>query len=276
MNGFSVALQSGSILLREGLEAMLIIAALAAIVRRAGLPRQLKELYGGALIAVLASIATAVVFELYFNGAHDDRVEAVVIIIAAMLMLYMSGWLLLRQDSRAWAAEMQNLAERALSSRIAASFALIAFLAVFREGAETILFLHALAGSLGGWSAALAAGLVAAAVCLVGLYVAMQWLALRLPLRPLFLVTSAFLFIMGLRLVGSAVQELQEQVYIPYDSVSLPDWLVAIGVNPTWEALGAQAVIALAAVVSMLVLHARRTARLQAGKAIVASSSGNS
>ena len=60
-----------------------------------------------------------------------------------------------------------------------------------------------------------------------------QRLARRLPLRPLFLVTSAFLFIMGLRLIGGAVQELQEQLYIPYDVIALPEWLIWLGINPT-------------------------------------------
>lgn len=258
MNALSAALQSGSILLREGLEAMLIIAALAAIVRRAGATRQIKELYVGALLAVLASLAAALVFEVYLNGAHDDRVEAAVMIAASALMLYMSGWLFLRQDPRAWQAEVQHSAERALSSGTAASLAVIAFLAVFREGAETVLFLHALAGSAGGWSAALVAGLVGAAVCLSGIYGAMQWLAMRFPLRPLFVLTSIFLFIMGLRLIGGAVQELQEQLYIPYDVIAFPDWLVSLGINPTWEAVGAQLFVAVAAVVSTGVLYARR------------------
>ncbi len=264
MNAWSAALQSGSILLREGLEAMLIIAALAAIVRRAGAIHQLKELYAGALLAVLASLAAAIVFEMYLNGVHDDRLEAAVMIVASGLMLYMSGWLLVRQDPRAWQAEMRHSAECALSSGTAASLALIAFLAVFREGAETVLFLHALAGTAGGWGAALVGGLVGAAVCLVGIYGAMQWLALRLPLRPLFLVTSTFLFIMGLRLIGGAVQELQEQLYVPYDAFAVPDWLVALGINPTWEAVGAQLVVAVAAMLSTLVTYARRRPRTAA------------
>jgi high-affinity iron transporter len=171
----------------------------------------------------------------------------------------MSGWLFLRQDPRAWQAEVQHSAERALSSGTAASLAVIAFLAVFREGAETVLFLHALAGSAGGWSAALVAGLVGAAVCLSGIYGAMQWLAMRFPLRPLFVLTSIFLFIMGLRLIGGAVQELQEQLYIPYDVIAFPDWLVSLGINPTWEAVGAQLFVAVAAVVSTWVLYARRS-----------------
>jgi high-affinity iron transporter len=264
MNALSVALQSGSILLREGLEAMLVIAALAAIVRRAGALRQMKELYAGALLAVLASLAAAIVFEVYLNGAHDDRMEAAVMLVASALMLYMSGWLFVRQDPRAWQAEMRQSAERALSSGTAASLALIAFLAVFREGAETVLFLHALAGTAGGWNAALVGGLVGAAVCLVGIYGAMQWLALRLPLRPLFLVTSAFLFIMGLRLIGGAVQELQEQLYVPYDVFTVPDWLLALGINPTWEAVGAQLAVAVAAMASALVMYVRRRLRTAA------------
>ena len=83
MNAWSAALQSGTILLREGLEAMLVIAALAAIVRRAGAAPPAERLYGGAILAVLASLAAAVVFELYLNGAHDDRLEAAVMIVAA-------------------------------------------------------------------------------------------------------------------------------------------------------------------------------------------------
>jgi high-affinity iron transporter len=258
MNTLSVALQSGTILLREGLEAMLVIAALAAFLRRTGARAALRALYLGALLAVLASFVAAIVFEIYFNGAHDDRLEAVVMIVASALMLYMSGWLFLRQDPRVWQLQVQRSVERALSSGTAIWLALIAFLAVFREGGETVLFLHALAGTSGGWNASLVAGLIVAAVCLVALYAAMQWLALQLPLRPFFLVTSAFLFIMGLHFVGGAIQELQEQVLIPYDVALVPDWVISLGVNPTWEAIGAQLIIAIVAIVSTLVLHLRR------------------
>ncbi len=259
MKDLSTALQSASILLREGLEAMLVIAALAAFLRRAGAPRQLKELYLGAVVAVIASFCTAIFFEVYFNGAHDDRLEAIVMIIASGLMLYMSGWLFLRQDARSWQAHVQRSVEQALSSGTVASLAIIAFLAVFREGAETVLFLHALAATKGGWNGSLIAGLIGAAVCLVELCAAMQWLALRLPLRPFFLLTSAFLFIMGLRLIGGVVQELQEQLLVPYDAVSVPGWTILLGVNPTWEAIGAQLIVAAAAIASMIIVICRRS-----------------
>lgn len=260
MNGLSVSLQSGSILLREGLEAILIITALAAALRRGGVTTGLRPLAVGAILAVLASIGAGVIFQLYFDGAHNDLMEAVVMIVAALLMLYMSGWLFLRQDPKAWKAEIDRSANRALTSGTALSLGSVAFLAVFREGAETVLFLHALAQTSGGWTLALLVGLAAASIALVALYAAMQWLALRLPMRPLFVITSAFLFVMGLRFIGGAIQELQEQTIVPVDSADVPEWFIALGFNPTWEALGIQLVIAVVAAASIFWLTRRQPA----------------
>ena len=258
MNEVSAALQSGSILLREGLEALLVIAALAAFLKRAGVPEKVKPLYLGAGVAILASIGAAVIFELFFEGNHNDYVEAGVLAIASGLMLYMSGWMYLRQDPKAWMSELRGHAERALDSGATVSLAAIAFLAVFREGGETVLFLHALATSTGGWGVGLIAGLVGAALCLAVIFYAMQKLALMLPLRPVFLVTSAFLFIMGLRFVGAALQELQERTVVSFTPAAIPNWLEALGVNPSWEAIGAQLVIAAIAVASTAALRMRR------------------
>jgi high-affinity iron transporter len=266
MNSLSLALQSGGILLREGLEAILVIAALAAFLRRAGASAELKAIYIGAGLAILASMLAAVVFDVFLGGAHDDRLEAVVMLLVSVLMLYMSGWLFLRQNPKAWNATLQLSAQRAMSSGTSLSLAMIAFLAVFREGGETVLFLHALARSSGGWNGGLGIGLVAAAAGLFALYGAMQWLAFRLPLRPVFLLTSAFLFLMGLRFVGGAIQELQEQAIIPYDAVATPNWLVVLGINPTWEAFGAQFVIAAIAAGSILTMYSRRPAAMVAAE----------
>ena len=147
-----------------------------------------------------------------------------------------------------------------MSSGASLSLASIAFLAVFREGGETVLFLHALARSSGGWNAGLNVGLLAAFVGLFALYGAMQWLAFRLPLRPVFLLTSAFLFLMGLRFIGGAVQELQEQAIISYDALAAPDWLIGLGINPTWEAVAAQFAVAVIAAASTLAYSRRPVA----------------
>ena len=230
------------------------------MLRRAGAPEALKPLYLGALAAIVASFGAAIVFELFYNGAHDDRVEALVMAVAAALMFYMSGWLFLRQDPRAWQAELKQLADKALASKTVWSLAAIAFLAVFREGGETVLFLHATATSVGGWGFAMIAGLVVATVALAVIYVGMQWLALKLPLRPVFLITSAFLFVMALRFVAGAVQEMQEQELVSLHTVRVPDWLQAVGVSASWEGMGIQIAVAAAAVLSTLLLAMRRPA----------------
>ncbi|MGE7156697.1 FTR1 family iron permease [Methylorubrum rhodesianum] len=258
----STFVQAFIILFREGLEALLVIAALAAFLRRANAAERIAPVYMGALAAVVASVVMAWVFATFYDGNHSDLFEAGVMLAAAVLLFYMSGWMFLRQDPKAWQADLNRLAERALGAGTVLSLAGIAFLAVFREGAETILFVHALAKSGNGFDASLLSGLAAAALALVAMFVAMQWLALRLPLRPMFIVTSAFLFFMGLRMVGEAFQELQEQALIPFTTEGVPAFVSDWGLsNGSWEALGTQLVILAVAVAAALVSLTRKGAK---------------
>ena len=215
-----VFVQAAVILLREGLEAMLVIAALAAYLKKAGAAERLVALYTGAAIAIVASLVAAYLFQTLNDGQHNDLIEAFVILAAAALMLYVSGWLLVRQDPRAWQAYLKERAEGALAQGTAWAIALLAFLAVFREGAETVLFVYALASSSGGWSPALFAGLAAAAVGLVILFFVINAVASRLPLRAVFLVTSAMLFVMAIKMIGDAILEFQEQLIVPSNPVA--------------------------------------------------------
>ena len=120
--------------------------------------------------------------------------------------------------------------------------------------------MHALASTSGGWSVGLLGGLAGAAALLVAFFYAMQWLALRLPLRPVFLATSAMLFVMGLRFIGAAMQELQEQMLLSYTAAPFDDKISALGFNPSIEALAAQGVVVLAALVGALAITRNRRA----------------
>jgi Iron permease FTR1 family len=111
----STLVQSATILLREGLEAMLVIAALAAYIDKLGMRRRLGALYAGAGAAIVASFFAAWLFEVFNNGVHSDILEGITILGAAALMLYVSGWLLLRQDARAWQQFLKTKADGALS-----------------------------------------------------------------------------------------------------------------------------------------------------------------
>jgi high-affinity iron transporter len=241
----SAFIQAAVILLREGLEAMLVIAALAGYLTKAGAGHRIQALYGGALIAVAASFVAAWLFAVLNSGDHSDVLEGVIILLAAALMLYVSGWLMVKQDPRGWQDYLAHKADSALSQDTIWAVGALAFFAVFREGAETVLFINALAKTEGGWSAGLFAGLAAAAVGLAVLFYFINLIARKLPLRPLFIITSAFLFVMAIKFIGEAVQEFQEQAIITVTEVKGSAFLTAIGLNPTMEALSIQGLVIL-------------------------------
>jgi high-affinity iron transporter len=256
----SAFIQAAVILLREGLEAMLVIAALAGYLTKAGGAHRVRALYAGALAAIGASIIAAWLFAVLNSGEHSDILEGVIILFAAGLMLYVSGWLMVKQDPRGWQDYLAHKADTALAQDTEWAVATLAFLAVFREGAETVLFINALASAEGGWSAGLFAGLGAASVGLAVLFYFINLIAQRIPLRPLFIITSAFLFAMAIKFIGEAVQEFQEQSVLPFTELKDLSWLGDIGLNPTLEALSAQLLVIVFALATYSVVQ--RSSRL--------------
>jgi high-affinity iron transporter len=186
--------------------------------------------------------------------------EGIIILIAASLMLYVSGWLMVKQDPRGWQDYLAHKAVNALAQETAWAVGALAFLAVFREGAETVLFINALAAAEGGWSGGLFAGLALATAGLVVLFYFINLIAQKLPLRPLFIITSAFLFAMAIKFIGEAVQEFQEQSMLPFTELKDVTWLGWIGLNPTLEALSAQLLVIVLALATYSVVE--RNARL--------------
>src|SRR5437773_5300630 len=178
----SAFVQAAVILLREGLEAMLVIAALAGYLTKAGAGHRIQALYGGAIAAVGASIVATWLFAVLNSGEHSDVLEGVIILVAAALMLYVSGWLMVKQDPRGWQEYLAHKADLALAQDTVWAVGALAFLAVFREGAETVLFINALAKNEGGWSAGLFAGLADANAGLAELFFFIKLIARKLPL----------------------------------------------------------------------------------------------
>ncbi|MBR0655558.1 FTR1 family protein [Plastoroseomonas arctica] len=249
MGFLAAAFDTLLILLREGLEAVLVLAALAAFLRRAA-PERVGALAWGAALGILASLLAAAAYAAWRDGAHDDRVEGLTCFAAAGLMLWTGGWLARRSDPRAWQAALAGQAQRALrSGRVAWAVAGIGFLAVFREGAETVLFLGAAGAERAGAWPVLSAALVAA----IALFVIWRLIARatrRLPLRPLFLGTSLLLLVLALRIAAQGLGEFQEQALAPFTPANLPEALEWVGFAPSWEGLALQGVLALVALVA--------------------------
>jgi high-affinity iron transporter len=256
----SAFIQAAIILLREGLEAMLVIAALAGYLTKVGAGHRIQALYGGALAAIAASLIAAWLFAVLNSGEHSDILEGIIILVASGLMLYVSGWLMVKQDPKGWKNYLAHKADYALAQDTVWAVGALAFLAVFREGAETVLFINALATTEGGWSAGLFGGLGAATVGLAVLFYFINLIAQKLPLRPLFIVTSAFLFAMAIKFIGEAVQEFQEQSVLPFTELKSVAWIGNFGLNPTVEALSAQLLVILFALATYSVFQ--RNSRL--------------
>src|SRR5213593_4540443 len=192
-------MQSFVLLVREGFEAILIVAALMAFLAKAGAVERRRHVAQGAWAAVAASVVTAAVVELLFEITPGQReaLEGVTMLLATAVLFYVSYWLLSKIEVAKWNAFVKGRMEEALSTGSGFALASVAFLAVYREGFETILFYKALLTSAGGGAAAIAAGIVAGAVGLVAIYVAISRFGMKVPLKPFFAVTSAMLYYMA-------------------------------------------------------------------------------
>ena len=233
--------QAAFIMFREGAEALLVIAALAAYLARVGAAEKARVLYWGAGLAIVASIALAFVLQTFLGGGHNDLVEGATMLLAAVVLIYVSGWLFARRDAHAWQGYLKSQVDNAVEGANGLlALGLVAFLAVFREGAETVLFLQALAGGSEDALAAVGVGVAAGAAGLALLFVAVRSLALRLPLKPFFTVTAALLYLLAVMFVGQGLMEFQELAWLPFTPAAVPGWLDSIGVGASWEAIGLQ------------------------------------
>jgi high-affinity iron transporter len=155
-----------------------------------------------------------------------------------------SYWLLTKVEVARWNAFVKTKVQDAVTSGSALALAAVAFLAVYREGFETVLFYKALlvSGGTGGLMPVLG-GMLVGSVVLAVVYVAINRFGVRLPLKPFFTVTSAFLYYMAFVFAGKAVAELQESGLVTTTFLSWAPRLPALGIYPTVESLTAQAAL---------------------------------
>ncbi|MEK7466160.1 MAG: FTR1 family protein [Planctomycetota bacterium] len=252
----SSAFNAFVILFREGFEALLILGAIAATLRKLGRREMNRVLWAGAGSAVLATAGLYALSlkVLKISGQHQEILEGATMLLAAAVLFWMSYWLISKIDGKRWQAFITENVKKALSAPSKASgqggnamaLGSLAFLVVFREGFETVLMLRALEAGGAGWGPVLA-GIGVAAVVLVGVFFAIIVAGLRLPIRAFFSATSALLLALVFKFAGDGIVELQEGRVLSRtllswapDSSFLRNWL---GIHPTAESLGLQALV---------------------------------
>jgi high-affinity iron transporter len=248
--GGSTALAFGQsllIILREGIEAILIIGALIALLHKAGVHERIPQVGAGAAVAVVASLVTAGLFAtlVRVSAAGQEALEGVTLLLASAVLLSAASWLVAKIEAERWMAFVSARMQGALRSGRTLALAGVAFLAVYREGVETVLFYGALFGTTDSAAGhlAVAAGLAVGAGMLAVVYVAIQRYGLRIPLKPFFAATGMLLTVMAVSFAGQGVAELQAAGWVPATRLNLPA-LPALGVFPTVQTLAAQVVVA--------------------------------
>ena len=259
-SAMSLFVSSFFLLVREGFEAILIVAALMTFLAKAGAPERRRDVARGAWVAVLASLFTWALVELLFHVTPGQRgaIEGFTMLLAAAVLFYVSYWLLSKVEAAKWTAFVKGKMETALSSGSGLALSAVAFLAVYREGFETILFYKALFSSGGGGSwggggpVPVLGGMAAGAVGLVAVYVLINQLGLRVAMKPFFAVTGAMLYYMAFVFAGKGIAELQEGGVLRLTVVEGVPRIPVLGIYPTVESLALQGLLLLLAVVALV------------------------
>jgi len=222
---------------------------------------------GGAGAALAASLALGLLGAVVFreiSTAAREAFEGIVILVAVAVLFFTSFWLISRVEGRRWAAFVKREIEDAVSGGRARAVVGLAFLVVFREGAETVLMYVSLFAGQPGAAGQIVAGMGLAALALVGVFVASIVIGARLPVRPFFAISGALLYLLAFKFAGDGVSELQAGNLVSYTALDwipksrlLQDWF---GIRPSVETCALQAVLLLAVFVGVFWTIARRPA----------------
>jgi high-affinity iron transporter len=247
------AFDAAVILVREGLEALLVVTALLAFLAKTGNRAKAIWVWAGGGVGVALSVVVAVAVNIVFAqasaGANREVLEGAIGLVAAAMLIYMSYWLHSKASLGAWQRYVRDKSSAALARNSLLSLALISFLAVFREGAETVLFYVGMAPSIsiGDLALGLASGVVGLAV--IG--VAMLVFGLKLPIRPFFFVAGILVYYLAFKFIGTGIHALQVAGVLPATPGPLPE-NGFFGLYPTWQTTVPQlALLAAAAVVTL-------------------------
>lgn len=238
-SGWRVLLASFIIIFREGLEAILVIAAISAYLVRSGNIQMVKVVYMSSLFAVFASVLAAIALNSIVNlsGANQEIIEGVAMLLATVVLFFISNWMFSKAEAEAWKNYVEGKVKSAISSGSSIALGFAAFLAVFREGAETILFYQAMLSESKEHMDMVWYGLAIGTLVLAIIFIIIRFGTMRLPLKPFFIGTSILMYIMAIAFAGGGVKELQEADIIHVTPVDFVRSIEVLGIYPTVETL---------------------------------------
>lgn len=243
-----------AIILREGLEAFLIIAAVLAFLSATGMRNAIKYVHLGWILALAAGLITWVIAKtiITISGAQREMIEGVTSLVAAAVLFYVSYWLITKIEVKKWKEFIQGKVQKAISKKSVFALASVSFFAVYREAFETVLFYQALWYQADNSKNAILWGLIFGVAMLIVLVFAIFKLAIRIPLKYFFTITSFFLYFLCFILIGKGIRGFQEAGIIGIKSINFIPQVDIIGIYPTVETSIPQGVLIIAFVAALI------------------------
>jgi high-affinity iron transporter len=253
-SGYYAFLNSALIILREGLEAALILAAILAMLRVMGAHDAARYVHLGWILALIAGGLTWLGTEtvLTLSGRHRESMEGFISVFAAVALFYVGYWLHTRSEAKKWQSFIHAKVQDALSSRRILGLAGLSFFAVYREAFEVVLFYQALWLQSEGQHAPILWGFAGGLAALLAATVAILKLGLKIPLKYFFGATGTLLYIVAFIFAGNGIRELQAALWLPTTPLSVPNAVPALGIYPTVETLAAQGLMLCAFIATSL------------------------
>jgi high-affinity iron transporter len=241
-------IQSFSIIVREGFEAILIIAALITFLVKSRNQDKLKAIYMGVLIGIIGSFITAYILQeiLDISMANQEMMEGVIMLVAVVVLFYVSYWLVSKIEATKWQSYITGKMQKAVTTGSAFTLSMVAFLSVYREGFETILFYKALYLYAGDTTAGIIPGFIAGCAVLAVVYFLINQLGMRIPVKWFFVVTSVFLYYMAFMFMGKGLHELQMGGALSLTGANFVPEIPWLGMYPTWETFIGQMILVVA------------------------------
>jgi high-affinity iron transporter len=237
--------QSFLIIVREGFEAILVIGAVVALLIKTGHRERLRSIWLGIVLGLVASLATAVAMKTLLAAMPASReiVEAISMLAAVVVLFSVSYWLISKVEAVKWQKFIREKVNSALEHGGGKALALVSFLAVYREGAETALFYQALFNEGPNVGVPLTLGIVAGFAVLAVIFTLFYRYGVKIPMRQFFTVTSILLYYMAFVFMGKGIRELQEGNIMPITVIPGGPHVDAMGIFPSVETLTAQGIL---------------------------------
>jgi high-affinity iron transporter len=239
--------QSFLIILREGFEAILVVGSIVAFLIKTGNRDRLRNIWRGVTYALVASAVTAVVLKTALAAAPASReiIEGVTMLVAVAVLFSVSYWLISKVEAAKWQQFIKEKVTNALEHGGGRALTFVAFLAVYREGAETALFYQALFNEGPQVIMPLSLGILAGFAALAVIFTLFYRFGVRIPLRPFFTATSVLLYYMAFVFTGKGIRELQEGNAVPLTAIPGFPHVEWLGLYPSWQGVLAQLLLLL-------------------------------